>query len=58
MDCVLYELFVYCLCGLYECGFFCGLYLKRTCAVDCKMNICGLRAYFLWIVYLLDVDYV
>lgn len=27
-------------------------------SVDCKMNICGLCAYYLWIVYLLGVDYV
>lgn len=32
--------------------------IPEACAVDCKMNICGLCAYYLWIVYLLDVDYV
>lgn len=27
---VFYMNCLYCLCGLYECGLFCGLYLKRV----------------------------
>lgn len=55
MDCVLCGLFfLYSLCGLYECGLIVDcfvLYLMRTCAVDCKLNICELYVKFIIIVY-------